>query len=228
MGLSCHRGRQRRSGRPTSAIQGATERAKIPPGHRVRGDALQRLAGAEERANGPGRVAPGRARGDRRHRTRDAGVGPHRRGRARRRAGRASRSSERRPARDAAAADERRLARRHQRARDRARPSQVPRPPRRRFAQLRLSGRPPPDGVRQAVCLVGERGSRRAGDAGSGRRLRRHARLPLLHRQRPRRGVDPGPGGRGRGQGGRRPRPGPRRRIAFRLEDGAPRGGRAG
>ena len=52
-------------------------------------------------------------------------------------------------------------------------------------AQLHLSGLAPPDGVRQAVRLVGEGGPRPRADARGRSALRRLPRLPVVLRRRP-------------------------------------------
>ena len=75
-------------------------------------------------------------------------------------------------------------------ARGRARAGAVPRASQRGRAQLPLSDRVAPDGVRQAVRLVGARTARPRGDARRRAALTGLRRLPRVHRRRPGREVD--------------------------------------
>ena len=132
-------------------------------------------------------------------------------------------------ARDAAAADQRRAARRHQRARHRGRSAPVPRAARRRVAQLSLPGGAPPHGVREAVRVVGEGGPRRASGC-----ARPRPRFAGMHDFRSFSDSDPGETSTkvllDDVRGGRRGRPDPRARgrVALHLEDGAANRRRAG
>ena len=167
-------------------------RASIQADHRVRRNAVQRLADSEERQDGPGRDRSRRANGDRTQGLRAVRIGPNRcrRPRARRR----SRTSTSAPAlppdtlrrrlNDELPADINILS-----AVGRA--ASLSRAARRRGAPVSLSDRHAPHGVREAVRLVGQ-GAARPGAHARGRAgLRRHARLHVVRRRR---------SGRGRGR----------------------------
>ena len=138
-----------------------------PEAHaRVRRHPLQRLAGAAERPHGAGRGREGDSRGDRRRPVRALRLGPHRRRRARARPGGAPRhptrsvppETLRRRINDALPADINVL-------RVETGAAAVPRPARRRGAQLPLPDRAAPHRVRQAVRLVGQGRLRRRAHA---------------------------------------------------------------
>src|SRR5262249_4110809 len=103
---------------------------------RVRRDALQRLAGPEERAHGPGGAAARDPRGAGARGPRGLRLGPHRRRRACPRPGSPRRPGDEARLRRAALRPERPSARGHQRGLGRARVTEVPRPPRGPGAQL--------------------------------------------------------------------------------------------
>ena len=150
--------RARSNGSPAARA----DHAALQADHRVRRHALQRLADPEER---PDRR---RARSIARCATvtgaqglRAVRLGPHRRRRARARAGRAPRRQHEPAARHAAPPAQRRAAGRHQHPRRGAGAAPLPRAPRRGGAPLPLSDRAAPHGVREAVRLVGEGAARR-------------------------------------------------------------------